>query len=44
MSLRERSEESRVHKVNVTEILRCALDNKLIGGVYFDTLSCLKEV
>ena len=33
----ERSEESRVHQVNVTEILRYALDDKMIKSFYFDT-------
>ena len=33
----ERSEESRVHKVGVTEILRYALDDKMIGNFYYDT-------
>ena len=35
----ERSEESRVHKVGVTEILRYALDDKMIGNFYYDTPS-----
>ena len=30
----ERSEESRVHKVDVTEILRFALDDKTLGGLF----------
>ena len=37
----ERSEESRVHKVGVTEILRYALDDKMIGNFYYDTPSFL---
>ena len=32
----ERSEESRKHKVDVTEILRYALDDKMIGNFYDD--------
>ena len=35
----ERSEKSRVHKVGVTEILRYALDDKMIGNFYYDTSS-----
>ena len=35
----ERSEKSRVHKVGVTEILRYALDDKMIGNFYYDTPS-----
>ena len=31
----ERSEESRVHKVGVNEILRYALDDKMIKSFYF---------
>jgi len=34
----ERSEESRVHQVNVTEILRYVLDDKMIESIYFDIL------
>jgi hypothetical protein len=37
----ERSEESRVHKVGIAEIHRYALDDKMIGGFYFDTASFL---
>ena len=33
----ERSEKSRVHQVNVNEILRYALDDKMIEKFYFDT-------
>ena len=33
----EQSEESRVHQVSVTEILRFALDVKMKGSFYFDT-------
>ena len=33
----ERSEESRVHKVGVTEILRYALDDKMIRRSHIDT-------
>ena len=32
----ERSEESRVHKVGATEILRYALDDKMIKSFYYD--------
>ena len=32
----ERSEESRVHQVGVTEILRFALDDNMKGTFYFD--------
>ena len=39
----ERSEESRVHKVGVTEILRYALDDKMIGNFYYDTPSLCGE-
>ena len=35
----ERSEKSRVHKVGVTEILRYALDDKMIGNFYYYTPS-----
>ena len=35
----ERSEKSRVHKVGVTEILRYAQDDKMIGNFYYDTPS-----
>ena len=34
-----REEESRVHKVGVTEILRYALDDKMKGNFYYDTPS-----
>ena len=37
----ERSEESRVHQVGVTEILRFALDDKMKGNFYFDIVSNL---
>ena len=37
--LRTPSEKSRVHKVGVTEILRYALDDKMIGNFYYDTPS-----
>ena len=33
----ERSEESRTHKAGVTEILRYALDDKMVGRFYFDS-------
>ena len=35
----EQSKESRAHKVGVTEILRYALDDKMIGNFYYDTSS-----
>ena len=34
-----KGEKSRVHKVGVTEILRYALDDKMIGNFYYDTPS-----
>ena len=37
--LRTPSEKSRVHKVGVTEILRYAQDDKMIGNFYYDTPS-----
>ena len=40
----ERSEESRVHKVGVTEILRYALDDKMIGYFYYGTPSLLLTI
>ena len=35
----ERSEESLVHKLGVTEILRYAMHDKMIGNFYYDTPS-----
>ena len=41
--LRTPSEKSRIHKVGVTEILRYALDDKMIGNFYYDTPSSCGE-